>query len=169
MPKLEDPNREVSHALLLETVTLKNDGPPDSAAFKPIEVDLFHVFPHGGPHSPARFRKPRLLHPTSLRCDYSFFRLPLYASRLTIPSLVRFRLARVRGYARTDNMLRRRGSGIQGTLILLCGQVRTHLLDVRLEGIGHREWRVASKLKNGPVDHVVGKPPVLGGVKRRIL
>ncbi len=110
-----------------------------------------------------------LLHPTILRCDYSFFCFPLYASRLTIPSFVRFRLARVRGYGRTENMLRRRGSGIQGTLILLCGQVRTHLLDIGLEGIGHREWRVASKLKNGPVDHVVGKPPVLGGVKRRIL
>jgi len=70
---------------------------------------------------------------------------------------------------RTENMLRRRGSGIQGTLIVLCGQVRTHLLDVGFEGVGHREWRVASKLKNGPVDHVVGEPPVLGGVKRRIL
>ena len=42
-------------------------------------------------------------------------------------------------------MLYRWKSGIQGTLILLCGQVRTHLLDVGLEGIGHREWRVASK------------------------
>ncbi len=52
---------EVSHALLLEPVTFKDDVPPDSAAPKPKEVDLFHVFPHRGPHSPARFRKPHRL------------------------------------------------------------------------------------------------------------
>ncbi len=52
---------EISHALLLETVTLKNDVPPNGGTPKPKEVDLFHVFPHGGPHSPARFRKPHRL------------------------------------------------------------------------------------------------------------
>lgn len=62
--------------IALGTATLKEAGPPGSTAPKPKEVNLFHVFPHGGPHSPARFRKPRLLHPTSLRCDYSFFSSP---------------------------------------------------------------------------------------------
>ena len=36
---------EVLNASLLETFASSDDGPPDSAASKPKEVDLFHVFP----------------------------------------------------------------------------------------------------------------------------